>query len=411
MGGGSEFETRRRRPRRPVSLGGACDAGRSEAEADQVNPLLGKFTFKDGAGKVDVVIMADSSFTLKVHGHLPADLLEPQAEKNLDHQDLILEFYVRGFTALNHFLERYRVRRFDPEVRPIRWHATSWRRNYVADPQSWFTVYRPAKLEQVIWTSRGKETKIPIGLGPQLGSTSHGASYSSYDARELEPIYTDVSKLLRGDELEAPVREAAYELLLHVEELLSTERRSRRMARSAVLVGALVATAAACEIYVRHYVRAHGSKLQKRLLKDKDQSFSVAYLLGPFLEAVPSVGTPLPQVNRELASNIRLLFDARNRSAHRGLPSVSLKKEQVDKAGSTRMRDVEYRIRARDIYDDIYEGDDDDDGFFTWDVAALIGWLESRVGGRLPTPEIERYWDRQRRLEVGKRQARFLEHA
>jgi hypothetical protein len=143
-------------------------------------------------------------------------------------------------------------------------------------------------------------------------------------------IYSDICRLANGEKLSDPVFDTAIELLLHTQELIINEIEERSEERPAVLSSALITTASACEVFVRGFVKNNGTKLHKFIINHKKQSFSVVDLLGKILQDIPSVGDSLWAENAELGNNIRLLFDARNQSAHKGKPVLFIEHEKVE---------------------------------------------------------------------------------
>ena len=159
-----------------------------------------------------------------------------------------------------------------------------------------------------------------------------------------------------------------------------------------------------------------GTRLHRFISEEKDKSFAVVDLLRAVIGEIPEVGQSLFDANRELAANIQLLFEARNRSTHKGEPSIVLSyKETVTdrKTGIQRevKKDLVYAVTPALIFDPLYEVDDDDPGYFTADVLCVIGWLESKIGGNFVNEDIAAYWEEQRKRPFRFRAEALIESA
>jgi hypothetical protein len=53
--------------------------------------------------------------------------------------------------------------------------------------------------------------------------------------------------------------------------------------------------------------------------------------------------------------------------------------------------------------------DDDEFGFFIWDVLALLAWVRSKAGMGFNKPAILTYWEEQKRIVAKTREQRIYE--
>lgn len=377
----------------------------------------GRFFLEDATGPVELLVHWNSGFIVRVSGELPEGMVEAPDPASVEHQLAVQAFYRRAFTAIDAFIERFRMRFADIQARPIRWRAARWSSNR-AITRCDFTVQRPAVLEEVTWYLDGHENEALKAITLEAPKSGWGSRSISYEEADLGPLRDEVTALLKGNAAGATAldaaRDTAYELILHAQELIQNERAERRRVRPSALSAALVSTASACEVYVRRLVKTKGRRMHRVIMEEKDTSFSVVDLLRIVLEDIDAIGESLNRANPELASNIRLLFDARNRSTHRGTPSVVLTyKEEVydgdDEVGRLVEKSVVYPVTPEMVHDPDYEVDDDELGTFTLDVLALIGWLETKLGGRFANKDVEAYWHEQRGLAKNTRRERLLD--
>lgn len=380
------------------------------------DPESARFVFEDTVGPVELRTDSFGSFVVRVTGVLPEEVIDAPEPTNVAHQGAVVSFFERAFTALDVFLHRFRLRFADIQARPLRWRARTWTREGVVVRRD-FSLRPPAILKRVVWYVDDETVDGPNQINLKPPSSGWGGTSISYDEGALVDLRDEITALLKGEEAEPTAldtaRETAYELVLHAQELLENERDERGRVRPSVLSAAIISTAAACEVYVRRLVKAKGRRIHRTIMEDKDTSFSVADLLQIVIEDMPEIGESLNRANPELASNIRLLFDARNRSTHKGTPSIVLTyrervvddKEEVEREVE---RSVVLDVTSAMVHDPSNEVDDDELGTFTLDVLSLIGWLETKFGGRFANKDIEAYWSEQRGHAKGTRRTRLL---
>lgn len=277
----------------------------------------------------------------------------------------------------------------------------------------------------VEWEVDGVPSSAPeaVKLAVKDLSSTRGYTVYPYDLNILEFVRKDVEQLLQQKEIAGSVYETALELLMHAQEIVVRESRERKDERSSTICAAIITVAAACEIFVRDFIKQQGSPLHKFIIKEKETSFSVINLLDQILPEIPVFGKALKDFNPELAHNLYWLFKARNNSAHKGRPVISIKHEEKylenegkdDERQVIKMRDVECEIEGWMIYDENFSRMMDygeaynEWGSFVFDVLGLIEWLRSTVGEEWIKPSIKTYWNEQAKLPVKAREKEILE--
>jgi hypothetical protein len=383
------------------------------------------FVFSDSKGNVELTVRHETSFKIRVWGDVSDDVIDSPNPQRIEHQDAIIEFYNRAFTLLNSFILRYRIRTFDYKNEPLKWRAAKLFNTQDGTKTREFDLETPLREFAVDWEVDGQTSTAPeaIQLRVHTQPLSKGQAIYSYDSDTLELIRQDVEQLLQGEDIKGAVYETALELLMHAQEIVVREGRERKDERPSTISAAIITVASACEIFVRDFVKQYGSHLHKFIIKEKETSFSVINLLDQVLPEIPAFGQPLKDFNPELAHNLYWLFKARNNSAHKGRPVISLKHEEKywenegenDERQVTKVRDVECQIEGWMIYDEGFSRMMDygdvyvDWGSFVFDVLALIEWLRSTVGERWTKPSIKRYWEEQSKLPIKAREKEILE--
>src|SRR5437868_6392379 len=119
------------------------------------------FSFTDLQGNLELIIRHETSFMIKVWGEVHDDVIEAPSPQNYEHQNAIIEFYIRAFTVLNNFILRYRTRTFDYQNEPIKWRAVM-----LLDPQTGtrrrvFELGTPLRQFDVEWEVNGTLSTSP----------------------------------------------------------------------------------------------------------------------------------------------------------------------------------------------------------------------------------------------------------
>jgi hypothetical protein len=371
------------------------------------------FSFNDGKGDIELIVRHESSFLIKVYGDVADDVIDNPDPENNEHQEAILNFYVRAFDLLNNFILRNRIRTFEHKNNPIKWRAPKY-----LNGNRQFWIESPIKLD-VFWQVDGVQSDKPNEVNLKfIKNFSKGFTVRPYSLDTLELIYQDVSEAANGREPSSSVYDTCLELLMHAQEIVVSEERERTEERAATVCAALITTASACEIFLRDFIRKKGTNFHNYIIREKEKSFSVRDLLGPVLASMPTVGNSLWSINPELANNILLLINARNSSAHKGKPVVTIKHKEIigddDENDTMRERDIECPIRGFMIYSEIdkplyYSDESGEFGSFVWDVLALIEWLRTTVGEDWLKPSVRKYWDEQKVRQRGIREKEILD--
>jgi hypothetical protein len=374
----------------------------------------GNFIVNDNEGDIELAITSETSVDLTVKGSLPHSLLDSLNEFDHFHQACILKFYSRAFNLLNTFIDRYRIRTFNNINHPVTW---SYQINYDWAGPAEFLIESPICCS-VTWYVEGFETDILQNFKIITSEYTPWRAYKGYQNEALKLISQDIGDPKGNEEKTGSLYEVALELLLQAQDIIGAEARKREHERQSAVVAALIITATACEIFVRDFARRHGSPLHKFLLKEKERVLSVGNILDEILPDISLVGQSLADVNAELRHNIQLLFDARNKSAHKGRPVVFIteKLDESDSEGKPKRRTTvrECPIEPWMIY---FEIEQDWSGYaettfgsFVLDVLALIEWLRSFEGGDWLKLGIRDYFDNQSKQSVRTRERALLEN-
>lgn len=388
----------------------------------------GVFEFKDSAGDLELVVNHEWSVTVKVSGKVSEDVIRKTNAHNTEHQEAVASFFIRGFTLLNHFLLRYRFNTFNHRTHPIKWHVRLAGEN--SQLESKFVVETFIKWR----TSWEIESDDQIDLLAAMNFKmvlEQGESWASdgYSVAVLDKTHDEVSKIIGGDpgneskgpiSTDEPAYELAMDLLMQAQEMIFNEQKQRKAERSATVCSALITTNAACEVFVKGFVKAYGTSLHRFLVRQR--SVSIHNLLHKVLADIPSFGMSLKSFNPELMHNIFLLSQARNAAVHRGKPEITIVQnvEEIKDIDDYRERLTSkkkeiicpitgWMIHSETARSLCYGDVEGNFGSFVWDVLALICWLRVMVGDEWLKPAVKDYWDRQSKLPVGVRETEILE--
>ena len=259
------------------------------------------FGFRDKQGRLQLKVNHENSFDIRVWADVQDDLIDMPNPDDYNHQNIIIDFYIRAFTLINAFILRYRIRTFDYKNQPVKWRAL----NLFLIKNREFVIETPLKEFSVRWEVNGvnswKPQEVNLKVLTQMG---HGQSLYRYKKKTLNSIYQDVTTLISGAELSSDYYETALELLMHAQEMVTDEVRERIEERPATVCSALITVASACEIFVRQFIKNQNKPLHKFILTEKETSFSVINILDHLLSDLPDFGKSLREFNPELAHNI-----------------------------------------------------------------------------------------------------------
>jgi hypothetical protein len=386
------------------------------------------FEFKDSAGDLELVVNHERAVSVKVGGKVSEDVIRKTNAHNKDHQEAVASFFVRAFTLLNHFLLRYRFNTFNHRTHPVKWQVRLAGEN--PQLESKFVVEIPIKWKLSWEIESDDEIDLLAAMNFKM-DLEQGESWAAYgySVAILDKTYDEVSKIVGGDpsdeskvaiSADEPAYEIAMDLLMQAQEMILNEEKQRKAERSATVCSALITTAAACEVFVKGFVKAYGTSLHRFLVKQR--SVSIDNLLHKVLADIPSIGRSLKTFNPELMHNIFLLSQARNAAVHRGKPEITIVQnveeiEDIDdytERLTSKKKNIICPITGWMIHSEMtkplwycdFEGNF---GSFVWDVLALICWLRVMVGGQWLKPAVKDYWDRQSNLPVGVRETEILE--
>jgi hypothetical protein len=79
------------------------------------------FTFDDQKGTVSLIINHNWSISVVVTGTVSDEIMESPNPYEHGHYQPFLEFYIRAFEVVNHFISRFRLRLFRYDNAPINW--------------------------------------------------------------------------------------------------------------------------------------------------------------------------------------------------------------------------------------------------------------------------------------------------
>jgi hypothetical protein len=378
----------------------------------------GLFNFTDQEGDISIIVNHTWSISVVVKGKLPDEIIDSPALYHREHYLPVLRFYIRAFEAVNHFISRFRIRLFKYENAPINWSI----REAIEGAQigAFLAIHSKTNFKEE-WYIEGKPFDMFDALKIKIKHEwSRSLSPIGYDPGNLRLVAEDVQNLINNKEVNSSTYDVCSELLMQAQELVGSENRSRKDERHSAIGAALIATHSAWEVFVKTFIKQHGTPLHRHIL-DK-QAFSVSNLLYKVLADMSAFRKPLKVFNPELAHNLELLVRARNDAVHSAAPVLKFErkyvKETIKQAGITKkIPKKENTIRIpiagwmihseprKHLYFSDTEGET---GSFVWDVLALIDWLQVKMGGQWSNEWIRKYWEAETSKPVKTREQEII---
>jgi hypothetical protein len=144
------------------------------------------FTLNDDNGEIELIVMHWKAFGIKVFGEVPDEVIDNPDPDNLAHQDAIIDFYVRAFTALNNLISQYRFRVFDYQNQPIKWRAYRWLDTQTGRKTRQFYIRPPIEI-RVSWTVDDtlseQPEKVKLNVYIHRGGIIRGLSIPTRNSR------------------------------------------------------------------------------------------------------------------------------------------------------------------------------------------------------------------------------------
>jgi len=378
----------------------------------------GLFTFSDPEGDIAITVNHEWSILIVVKGVLPDEIIDFPAPFHSGHYGPVLRFYVRAFEAVNHFISSFRLRLFKYENAPINWSARAAIER--GGTGAYLAIHSKTNFDEE-WYVEGEPFDISDALKIKIKHEwTRAYSPVGYNPDNLKLVVDDVQHLINGVEVNSSPYDVCLELLMQAQELVGSENRRRKDERNSAIGASLIAVHSAWEVFVKSFIKEHGTPLHRHILRK--QAFSVSNLLYKVLADMPKFGKPLKVFNPEIAHNLELLVRARNDAVHSAAPILKFERKHVKRTikqvglmKKISKRETTVRIpiagwmihserRERLVWSDI-EGDA---GSFVWDVLALIEWLSVKTGGQWSNAQVKKYWEFEASKPPGTREQEII---